>query len=277
MSTRKKWRPIIAAVAKEIPDIRIPTDLWCVSWKDKLLGRGLSNRWIKFGHLAALRSTCAWAVTNKRISVNPVDGLSVKVAKPKRGRPKGYTDDEASLILGLTREPINERLSKRHQAARRWMPWLCCYTGAPVGEMAQLRGKDVQLHEGVWLMWVTPEAGSTKDGNARFFAVHPHLIEQGFLDFVKGGGAGPLFYSDSRRRGGSKANPIYKKVGERIVGWIRERGLTDATLQPNHAWRHRFKTLARRHEMDRAPETTCRAKCRITRPSSMGISNRRCF
>lgn len=59
MATRKKWRPIIAAVANDHSDIRDVTDLWCIEWKDRLLARGLSARSIQFGYLAALRSTCA--------------------------------------------------------------------------------------------------------------------------------------------------------------------------------------------------------------------------
>lgn len=250
MATRKKWRSIIAEVAKDVPDIRNVTDHWCLAWKDRLLARGLSARSIQFGYLAALRSTCAWAVTNKRIVTNPVEGISVKVPKAKKERSKGYTDTEAVEILGLTLKPIEQRLSVEHKAARRWVPWICAYTGARVGEIAQLRKQDIQQKDGVWLFWITPEAGTVKDGNSRHVAIHPDLIEQGFLRFVDKSSAGPLFYSESRRRGGSTENPTAKKVGERLAAWIRSEGFTDKRVAPNHAWRHRFKTLSRRHQID---------------------------
>jgi hypothetical protein len=89
-----------------------------------------------------------------------------------------------------------------------------------------------------------------KDGNPRYVAVHPHLIEQGFLDFVAKSKAGPLFYDPGLGRGGSDKNPQYKKVGERICAWIRENGMTDERLAPNHAWRHRFKTKCRTSKVD---------------------------
>lgn len=250
MSTRKKWRPIIAEVAKDNSDIRQVTDLWCIGWKDRLLARGLSARSIQFGYLAALRSTCAWAVTNKRIASNPVDGIGVKVPKAKKERPKGYSDTEARFILGLTLKPVEGRLSSEHKAARRWVPWICAYAGARVGEIAQLRKEDIQQKDGVWLFWITPEAGTVKDGNSRHVAIHPHLIEQGFLDFVRTTKPGPLFYSESRKRGGSIENPTSKKVGERLAAWVRDEGFTDKRVAPNHAWRHRFKTLSRRHKLD---------------------------
>lgn len=250
MATRKKWRPIIAEVAKDVADIRDLTDHWCIAWKDRLLARGLSARSIQFGYLAALRSTCGWAVSNKRITANPVDGVSVKVPKSKKERPKGYSDAEAKQILRLTMKPIEQKLSAEHRAARRWVPWICAYTGARVGEIAQLRKQDIQERDRVWLFWITPEAGTVKDGNSRYVAIHPDLLAQGFLRFVEKSEAGPLFYSESRRRGGTAENPTAKKVGERLASWIRSEGFTDKRVAPNHAWRHRFKTLSRRHKLD---------------------------
>lgn len=99
-------------------------------------------------------------------------------------------------------------------------------------------------------MWITPDAGSTKNESARYVALHPHLIEQGFLKFVKKSGAGPLFFDPRRRRNGSEQNPQSKKIGERIAKWVRELGVDDPNILPNHAWRHRFKTVARKVKMD---------------------------
>ena len=231
MSTRKKWRGVIKEVAAEVPDIRTLTELWCVQWKDQLVARGLSARSIQYGYLAALKSTCAWAVRNHRIDHNPVTGIGVKVSKAKRERGKGFTDDEAKFILALTLSPTNDRLSKEHRAARRWVPWLCCYSGARVGEIAQLRKEDVFEKDGVWLLWITPEAGTVKDGNSRQVPIHPHLIQQGFLDFVRASKAGPLFYSEARMRGGSILNPTSKKLASGSPAGSVQRAL------PMQGWR----------------------------------------
>ena len=250
-STRKKWAAIIAIVAGDHPDIRTITPEWCVAWKDGLVARKLAPRTIKFGYLAALRSTCDWAKRNMRIAANPVDGIGVKVKKtPKALRMRGYGDEEAKIVLRLTLEPVTERLSQHQIAARRWIPWICCYAGARVGEIAQLRKEDVKVKSGIPLLWITPEAGSVKDGNPRDVAIHSHLLEQGFLEFVAASKPGPLFYNPVRARNGSAKNPQYKKVGERICAWVRANGMTDEKLAPNHAWRHRFKTLCRVHEVD---------------------------
>lgn len=250
-STRKKWGAIIRKVAEVHPDIRTITADWCVDWKDSLVARGLAARSIQFGYLAALRSTCEWAKGNRRISTNPMEGVMIAVKKTPPGlKMRGYSDAEARFVLGLTLQPIKERLSPRHRAARRWIPWICCYAGARVGEIAQLRKEDVKIVAGIPLIWITPEAGAVKDKNPRFVAVHPHLIEQGFLKFVAASKAGPLFFDPKLSRGGSDKNPQSKKVGERICAWIRENGITDERLAPNHAWRHRFKTKCRISRVD---------------------------
>lgn len=140
------------------------------------------------------------------------------------------------------------KLSNESKLARRWVPWLCAYTGARVNEITQLRAEGISPTEGIWTILITPEAGGTKDGNARLVALHPHLIEQGFLKAIEGK-SGHLFFDPGRGRGGSDQNPQAKKVGERLARWVREIGVDDPAVQPNHGWRHRFKTLARECRM----------------------------
>lgn len=70
------------------------------------------------------------------------------------------------------------------------------------------------------------------------------------MEFVALSKPGPLFYDPLRARDGSDRNPQYKKVGERIASWVRASGMTDETLAPNHAWRHRFKTVSREAGVD---------------------------
>lgn len=249
-ATVKRWRPIVAKVQREHPMLSGITPNWAIRWKDKLVDGGLNNNTIRDAYLASMRTLCNWAVANKEISSNPFAGVTLKATKKGKKRSKGFVDSEALTILKATLDPVPERFSQEHAAARRWVPWLCAYLGARVGEVGQLRCKDIMQDEGVWLVQITPEAGSTKDENTRFVAIHPHLIEQGFLDFVRKARDGPLFYARNLQRGGSEANPQYKKIGERIAKWVRELGIDDPDIQPNHAWRHRFKTVARKVKMD---------------------------
>jgi integrase len=132
------------------------------------------------------------------------------------------------------------------------------YTGARAGEVAQLRAGDVDPARKTIL--ITPEAGTVKTGKARVVPVHAELVEQGFLEFVKAvlgvkGPGGALFWDDSVpakadakcRRSDTAANKLAK--------WVRGLGIVDPGISPNHAWRHTFKTRARRAGIDQGTVT----------------------
>jgi integrase len=81
--------------------------------------------------------------------------------------------------------------------------------------------------------------------------LHPHLLAQEFLAFArKKRGSAPLFYSRERQRKTDRKNPTYTSVGNKLAEWVRGLGITDPLVAPNHGWRHRFKTVARKVRMD---------------------------
>ncbi|KQU34147.1 integrase [Methylobacterium sp. Leaf94] len=256
-ATVKRWYPILrkfmAFVGTE--DVRRITAADVVRWRDKMMGTayGLSPLTVRDVYLAAPKALLSFAVAQSRMESNPAAGVVVKVGKRKRKvRKSGFSAEEANQILAASLAPQNGLASQELKDARRWVPWLCAYSGARVNEITQLRAQDVRLSEGVWVMDITPEAGTTKTNDSREVPLHDHLVEQGFLDFVRSKGSGPLFYSVERQRGASAANPTYVKVGGKLAEWVRALGVDDENVQPNHAWRHRFKTVGRRIGIDSA-------------------------
>ena len=122
---------------------------------------------------------------------------------------------------------------------------MAAYTGGRVNEFSQLRGEDVQQIEGIWTINITPDAGTVKAKEARIVPLHQHLLDQGFLEMVAERGPGPLFYDPNLQRVPKDSNRHFKKVGERLADWVRKDvGITDPDVQPNHAWRHTFKTMS---------------------------------
>ncbi|MBN8839231.1 MAG: site-specific integrase [Sphingomonadales bacterium] len=223
-----------------------------VRWKDALVGEPTKRSsprspvTVNNKYLTPLRATLSWAVDQQTIPTNVASGIRARVPKQQKLRDRDFTNEEAQRILKASLEPTSPRMAKGHQLARRWIPWLCAYTGARVNEMSQLRTDDVQEIEGVHVVRITPEAGTTKTQEARIVPLHPHLIEQGFLEMVRGQAAGPLFYDPTKQRADKEGSRHYKKVGERLAEWVREDiGIKDTGIMPNHAWRHTFKTLAR--------------------------------
>jgi integrase len=178
------------------------------------------------------------------VSHNPAKGVKVAKVKKKRTRDPGFSDEEAVAILSDAFHHRRTGKASGHLSnARRWVPWLCAYSGARVGEMVQLRKQDLRQDNGLWIMRITPEAGTVKDGDYRDVPLHPHLIDQGFAEFVTKAADGYLFMkvfgdTEEAQRG------AWRTTKNRVTAFVRET-VTDPEVQPNHAWRHRFMTLGR--------------------------------
>jgi integrase len=207
-----------------------------VTWKAKMIEAGLHPKTIRDAKLAPVRAILQWAVDNHLLPINPATRVTIDVKNRAGESKRGFDDAEAASILGAARREADP--------VKRWVPLLGAYSGARVSEICQLRVADITQLSGIWCMKIAPEAGSLKTaGSERVVPLHPAVIEAGFLQFVVKSAAGPLF-STLRpdvfgKRGGN---------GTKIIGrWVRGLGLTDARISPSHSWRHRVKTLGRRH------------------------------
>jgi integrase len=228
-------------------------------WIDKAAAEGRSSKTIKDTWLAAPRAVFAWAKRKRKLhrTDNPFAGLTVEKRRPTITRQKEFTEAEAQTILRASLALRN--IPRTHkgklvpvEAARRWIPWLCAYTGARVGEMTQLRACDVEQRAFGPALHITPEAGTVKNDKARTVPIHEHLVEQGFLGFVEAvqaqcGPEQPLFNTGKVGKGRGPA----ARAREDLAAWARDLGVTDKGIQPNHAWRHTWKRRATRAERDK--------------------------
>src|SRR5262249_54832562 len=132
------------------------------AWINGLKSEERTPQTVRDVWLSAARTVFGWAVEQKEISKNPFTGVKVRVPKGTRKREtKAFRSEEARTILraALTfKEPKTPR-----DRARRWVAWLCAYSGARAGEMTQLRGCDVQQRGAFYCMTITPDAGTVKD------------------------------------------------------------------------------------------------------------------
>jgi integrase len=229
-------------------DVNKITPLNVSEYCDKLKhDDGLSAKTVSGKYLAAIRTIFRVGMSKSRIAVDPTANVKVSVPKAVRERSKGFTEEEATRILScaLADSSTLGGMSPLNKLACRWVPWICAYTGARAGEITQLRREDFFEEFGVPCIRITPEAGSVKTGNYRIAPVHPHLVELGLLEMVSKAPPGPLFYkpNDNKRKPGhTQAASVRGKVSD----WVRDVAkVTDPRVQPNHAWRHRFKTIAR--------------------------------
>lgn len=207
-------------------------------WKAQLLESGLRAKTIRDGRLAPIRAILQWGVDNEKLATNPASKIVLGVKQKAGERKRGYTDDEAKQILLAAR--------KEKSAPLRWLPWLSAFTGARIAELSQLRKEDVSEIEGILCLRIAPEAGSIKTvSSERVVPVHTALAKEGFLQFVASSKGGPLFPQLKPDKFGSRGGRATKILGQ----WVRSLGIDDRRISPSHSWRHRFKTLSRRHAL----------------------------
>jgi len=240
-------------------------------WRDHVAaepqrnGKPRSPQRVNAGYLAPLRAAFKYGVRETLLEHDPAAIVGkLLVEKKSETRDRLFAKREWQTILSASLRTENDpSASSYRRLARRWVPWLCAYSGARVNEITQLRAEDVQQVEGHWIIKVT----RTKTRSFSNVPVHEHLIAQGFLAFVKAQGEGPLFY-DPELGNAESVRGQNIKVGQRLASWVRDLGITDPGIMPNHAWRHTFTSRAMDAKMDE------RASNYITGHASVGVSRK---
>jgi integrase len=238
--TRYEWARTFEKLATSVghKDAARLTADEVIKWKDEMVAAGLAPKTIRDGYLVAVRAVLKWAVQNRRIASNPAAGVTIAVRKKAGQGIRGYTDQEAIRLLSAA--------AQESDPVRRWIPLICCYTGARLNEICQLRKQDVEQFGNIWALHFRAEAGPIKNTNSeRTVPIHSALISSGFLEYVKSASPGALFPGLQPDKFGKRGGTGTKRLG----AWVRAVGLDDARLSPSHSWRHRFMTLARRHEL----------------------------
>jgi len=220
-----------------------------VAYKDHRLstpnpktGKPVSAKTVKASDLTALKSVFDWAVANRKLTANPATGVNLKLGKKKKVRERDFTNAEAKALLSAANEVlVGKAKPNQTDLAKRWIPWLCAYSGARVGELVQLRKGDFaqDAATGAWVMTLTPEAGTLKGKEFREVPLHPHLIEMGFMGFVENAPDGYLFMTI---KPGKSFPGVWQSKKNRLAEFAREY-VKDPNVAPNHGWRHTFKSL----------------------------------
>ena len=207
-----------------------------IRWKSSMVEAGLRPKTVRDAKLAPLRAILQWGVQNQLLAENVAEKITIDVRVKQGEKKRSFTDEEGRIIL---RASLGEK-----DPVRRWVPWIGAYSGARVSEICQLRREDIVEIEGVWCMKVMPEAGSVKtSGSERVIPLHPALVASGFLEFALKRPAGPIFSDLTPDKFGKRGGNGTKVIGR----FVRQLGIVDPRISPSHSWRHRIKTLGRRH------------------------------
>lgn len=233
-----------AATFKRLSDFLGHNDLKAITPQDMIRYKDwrlqqVSPKTVKAGDMAAIKSIFKWAVGDFYMTTNPAEKVVVKLGKKVKTRERDFTKEEVSALLKAA-SGVDTSGGNLTKMAQHWVPFLCAYSGARVGEIVQLRKEDIRKDPelGIWVMRVTPEAGTVKTKEYRDVPLHPHLVELGFPAFVQASRGEYLFMEV---KAGSTFRGVWRSKKNRLSEFAREH-VTDPNVAPNHGWRHTFKT-----------------------------------
>lgn len=249
-TTVSRWRAVFLAMQRQFAEVGAEgiTEDAARAWIHSQISEKRQASTVREVWLSASRTVFAWARVHKRIHQNPFKEVKVDVPRKVQRREDGrsFTNEEALTILKASL--TYQKPATPTERTRRWVPWVCAYSGARSGEITQLRGLDIEKRDGFHVMKITPEAGTTKTGQVRVVPLHEHLIAQGFIEMVKQVGNGALFYNDKTPQKMSSdplkpSRPRAATARAHLGTWVRELGIDDPDISPNHSWRHLFKRI----------------------------------
>jgi integrase len=261
-STRNRWITVFRDLERFAggKDVLTFTEEDALKWRDELRAADRTEKTVNFQYIAAAKAVFGWAARPKTddggalLDVNPFANFKMGARNGARKavklRERSFRLEEMSLLLPAAQATILPPKASGILKAKRWAPWLLAYTGARPGEICQLRKQDLKRVQDRWALRLTPEAGTIKDREARIVPIHLHLVEMGLVEFIEAEGEGPLFFDVGalrRKHGDDPSNPRrfpHEKVANKLASWVRELGVNDPGIKPNHAWRHTFKTRA---------------------------------
>jgi integrase len=212
---------------------------WAVHRRDR---EGISPRAVNKNDLVAVSSIFRWGAgraSGQILASNAASGISLDEPRIVAQRERTFRDGEIAAILLAALQVTPYPRNPARGAARRWCPWLAAYSGARIAELTNLHREDVRTEGGIPFVHLRV----TKTGEPRIVPLHAHLIEQGFLAFVEACAPGPLFY-DPKRHGDRSSTSPGELQGHKVGKWVRETVRLDPGVDPNHGWRHTWKTLA---------------------------------
>jgi len=246
---RMIWAGFEKAVNRSMPAEVTTSDV--EAWRDSLKASGKKTATVQKKYLAAVSAIYAASVGigPDRLAANPVDGAwftGRHFADSTSVRP--YSRAELAAMLRTART--------QSHSERRWVPWLIAYTGARSREIAQLRKSDVRKLDGVDYLDINEDHSDkklkgrpgTKSPSVRDVPLHPHLIEEGFLDFVDGLPDGAHLFPRIKPRSNGAANEgrAMTQLREWLRGFAAPTPIGDTRiLKPQHSLRHGFEDLLR--------------------------------
>tara|TARA_R110002049_G_scaffold52872_26_gene148354 strand:+ start:50840 stop:52414 length:1575 start_codon:yes stop_codon:yes gene_type:complete len=141
---------------------------------------GLSNRTINRFSMA-LGLVWKWA---KRVGEfngdNPWEGQQRREGERRKVGKLPFTSDELKLLLRDKPEVAPEK--PNYETTLRWVCWIAAYSGMRLNEICNRTIADIKQRDGIWCFDIT---NAKTEAGDRLVPIHSHLIELGFIDYLK--------------------------------------------------------------------------------------------
>jgi integrase len=217
-------------------------------WKDYCAGlpRAWQTRLHRWNAVAIL---FGFAQRQALIRDDPFGRLTFE--RPHGARAERRLEWSRKDLQRLFSSPVyteGQRFAAGAGEAAWWLPVLGLWTGARLGELAQLRRDDVVQVDGIWCLRIAPGDGKRvkTNGSIRTIPLHSELLRLGFLDYTASV-PGPQLWPDMRVDSHGKWSGHYSRWFGRYRVQI---GLCDH-LRDFHSLRHSFKSACREAGIDR--------------------------
>ncbi len=151
--------------------------------------------------------------------------------------------------------------AKEKRADLKWLPLLGTLTGARVGELIFLQGKDVyQLSNGWWVADLTttlaiPDGSKKKrqlknKSSRRLFALHDSLTQVGFIDYCQSRGHEDWLFPAAFLHGKKRVEDPAGAASKRLNGRLVNVGIHKPLENTFHSTRHTNKDIMRIAKID---------------------------
>jgi len=158
-----------------------------VAWLDHLRTTEALSKPSVANYASHLRVIFGWMVERGTITTNPferVGSFKPREKKQRRAEGFGWEPFDMTQLRGLF---APENLKRARMDHVRWGAMIGLYTGARVGEVAQLVMRDFEERDGVPCIVIRAEGVNQSiktDQSERLVPIHPDLIRLGLLDAV---------------------------------------------------------------------------------------------
>lgn len=247
-STLRRYQSTIQKLSEftDHADFRTLTRDRIKAWIKHRTSEGINKKTIRNNDLVAVQSVLEFATTDdggERLKENPIKGLKIKL--PRRTKPDHDTRLRHAEIVSILNAASAVKIGGRYpksSAGNRWTPWLAAYSGARIQELVSLEVEHITDEGGAWVMDLT----KTKTDEDRTVPLHEHLIELGFLDYVRSVGKGPLFIDPPEISGRTEtaSRDASEVRASGVAVFIRSKAKLRPNVDPNHGWRGTWKSIA---------------------------------